>query len=138
MASSKPQASLPSQISPPSWLRPPTSPLLCSHQERITDNLDGINRGEVPMIGAMTDGYTFRVMNPATVRYLQIILRTEHLATAMVCDNPSSMGNYPYTVAEYQTFESRRNFRHSALSYVRSTTRSRGLAESCGRLSCPV
>lgn len=43
-----------------------------------------LNRGEYPVVAAMTSGYVFRVENPATVYYLQKIGLTGHLTTVSV------------------------------------------------------
>ncbi|KAK0200599.1 hypothetical protein DFS33DRAFT_1376101 [Desarmillaria ectypa] len=73
-----------------------------------------INDGELPNTGSMTNGYVFRVENPATVSYLRHIGRTGKLVTARVstkpsrdcdpftnpfCDNDLSPQNSPFFVA---------------------------------------
>ncbi len=56
------------------------------HKQQCADE---INKGEFPTTGAMNSGYVFRVENPATVSYLQIIGQAGHLVTARVSHNPS-------------------------------------------------
>ncbi|KAK0430032.1 hypothetical protein EV421DRAFT_354417 [Armillaria borealis] len=51
------------------------------HQRQSADE---VNRSEFPQTGSLTNGYVFRVENPATVSYLQRIGRTGHLVTAQV------------------------------------------------------
>ncbi|KAK0488380.1 hypothetical protein EDD18DRAFT_1420255 [Armillaria luteobubalina] len=48
-----------------------------------------INDGELPNTGSMTNGYVFRVENPATVSYLRHIGRTGKLVTAEVSLKPT-------------------------------------------------
>ncbi|PBK68182.1 hypothetical protein ARMSODRAFT_976041 [Armillaria solidipes] len=48
-----------------------------------------INDGELPDTGSMTNGYVFRVENPATVSYLRHIGRTGKLVTAEVSLKPT-------------------------------------------------
>ncbi|KAK0184786.1 hypothetical protein F5146DRAFT_221405 [Armillaria mellea] len=47
-----------------------------------------INDGELPNTGSMTNGYVFRVENPATVSFLRHIGRTGKLVTAEVSPKP--------------------------------------------------
>ncbi|KAK0200602.1 hypothetical protein DFS33DRAFT_1278011 [Desarmillaria ectypa] len=56
------------------------------HQQQSAEE---VNRGEFPTTGSITNGYVFRVENPATVSYLQRIGRTGYLVTARVSMNPS-------------------------------------------------
>ncbi|KAF7796042.1 hypothetical protein EIP86_007212 [Pleurotus ostreatoroseus] len=44
----------------------------------------GVNGGELPQAGALTNGYVFRIENPATVNYLQKVGKTGHLVTVQV------------------------------------------------------
>lgn len=43
-----------------------------------------VNGGELPTAAAMTNGYVFRIENPATVNYLQKVGETGHLVTVQV------------------------------------------------------
>ncbi|PBK68171.1 hypothetical protein ARMSODRAFT_958314 [Armillaria solidipes] len=56
------------------------------HQQQSAEE---VNRGEFPTTGSITNGYVFRVENPATVSYLQRIGRTGHLVAAQVSMHPS-------------------------------------------------
>ncbi|KAK0219458.1 hypothetical protein EDD85DRAFT_348060 [Armillaria nabsnona] len=51
------------------------------HQQQSADE---VNRSEFPQTGSLTNGYVFRIENPATVSYLQRIGRTGYLVTALV------------------------------------------------------
>ncbi|KAK0184780.1 hypothetical protein F5146DRAFT_1168801 [Armillaria mellea] len=55
------------------------------HQQQSADE---VNRGEFPQTGSLTNGYVFRIENPATVSYLQRIGRTGHLIDARVEPKP--------------------------------------------------
>ncbi|KAK0451154.1 uncharacterized protein EV420DRAFT_724515 [Desarmillaria tabescens] len=55
------------------------------HQQQSADE---VNRAEFPQTGSLTNGYVFRIENPATVSYLQRIGRTGHLVTAWVEPKP--------------------------------------------------
>ncbi|KAK0472537.1 hypothetical protein IW261DRAFT_1424356 [Armillaria novae-zelandiae] len=76
------------------------------HQQQSADE---VNRGEFPKTGSLTNGYVFRVENPATVSYLQRIGRTGHLVTALVHPkpkpkNPRSNSYIDLSPPRYHTF----------------------------------
>ncbi|KAF7796043.1 hypothetical protein EIP86_007213 [Pleurotus ostreatoroseus] len=53
-----------------------------------------VNEGELPVTGAMTSGYVFRIENQATVSYLQGIGEPGALVTVQV-DRPSTASSHP-------------------------------------------
>ncbi|KAK0219189.1 hypothetical protein IW262DRAFT_1231105, partial [Armillaria fumosa] len=76
------------------------------HQQQSADE---VNRGEFPKTGSLTNGYVFRVENPATVSYLQRIGRTGHLVTALVQPklkpkNPRNNSYIDLSPPRYHTF----------------------------------
>ncbi len=60
------------------------------HQQQSADE---VNRSEFPQTSSLTNGYVFRVENPATVSYLQRIGRTGYLVTALVEQKPQPEPN---------------------------------------------
>ncbi|KAK0219185.1 hypothetical protein IW262DRAFT_1084298 [Armillaria fumosa] len=76
------------------------------HQQQSADE---VNRSEFPQTGSLTNGYVFRIENPATVNYLQRIGRTGHLVTARVKPkpmpkNPSKNSYVDLSLPHYHTF----------------------------------
>ncbi|SJL14836.1 uncharacterized protein ARMOST_18307 [Armillaria ostoyae] len=75
------------------------------HQQQSADE---VNRSEFPQTGSLTNGYVFRVENPATVSYLQRIGRTGHLVTAKVEQkkhyNDAKNPYFNLSLPQYHTF----------------------------------
>ncbi|PBK68169.1 hypothetical protein ARMSODRAFT_209282 [Armillaria solidipes] len=76
------------------------------HQQQSADE---VNRSEFPQTGSLTNGYVFRIENPATVSYLQRIGRTGYLVTALVKPkpkpkNPLNNSYFDLSPPQYHTF----------------------------------
>ncbi|PBK87613.1 hypothetical protein ARMGADRAFT_938663 [Armillaria gallica] len=71
------------------------------HQQQSADE---VNRGEFPQTGSLTNGYVFRIENPATVSYLQRIGRTGHLVKQKKQYKDTKNPYFDLSLPQYHTF----------------------------------